>query len=96
MSMQVITLYQQWAKSTKYFVLALIKYFPLQKFKLIGENTQDKFEMFDELPQELKLEIAKSLSSRDLVNFAQASQYYLALFKPLIDVRKLLHHVMHG
>ncbi|KTD42505.1 hypothetical protein [Legionella quateirensis] len=57
---------------------------------------QDKFEMFDELPAELKIETAQSLSNRDLVNLAQTSKYYLALFKPVIDVRKLLHHVTRG
>ncbi len=57
---------------------------------------RDKFEMFDELPVDLELEIAQNLSSRDLVNLAQTSKYHLALFKPMVDVSKLLHHVAHG
>jgi len=60
---------------------------------------QSKFDKFDELAPELKCEIAKNLSNRDLVNLAQTSRYHLALFKPMIDVRKLfalLHHVTRG
>ncbi|MDP1602047.1 MAG: F-box protein [Legionella sp.] len=59
-------------------------------------NGQSKFEKFDELPSELQIETAKNLSNRDLLNFAQTSKYHLALFKPMIDVRKLLHHVTRG
>ncbi|CAM2924533.1 TPA: F-box protein [Legionella pneumophila] len=55
-----------------------------------------KFEKFNELLRELKIETAQNLSNRDLVNFAQTSKYHLALFKPVIDVRKLLHHVTRG
>ncbi|QEY51317.1 F-box protein [Legionella longbeachae] len=57
---------------------------------------QNKFEMFDELPVELELETAQNLSNRDLVNLAQTSKYHLSLFKPMVDVRKLLHHVVRG
>ncbi|KTD48118.1 hypothetical protein Lrub_1482 [Legionella rubrilucens] len=57
---------------------------------------QSKFEKFNELLPELKIETAQNLSNRDLVNFAQTSKYHLALFKPVIDVRKLLHHVTRG
>lgn len=57
---------------------------------------QSKFEKFNELPPELKIETAQNLSNRDLVNLAQTSRYHLALFKPMIDVRKLLHHVTRG
>lgn len=57
---------------------------------------QSKFEKFNELPPELKIETAQNLSNRDLVNLAQTSKYHLALFKPVIDVRKLLHHVTRG
>lgn len=56
---------------------------------------QSKFEI-NELPPELKIETAQNLSNRDLVNLAQTSKYHLALFKPVIDVRKLLHHVTRG
>nr|HAT8715266.1 F-box protein [Legionella jordanis] len=57
---------------------------------------QSKSETFNELPPELKIETAQNLSNRDLVNLAQTSKYHLALFKPVIDVRKLLHHVTRG
>ncbi len=57
---------------------------------------KDKFEMYDKLPPELKIEIAQNLSTADLVDLAQASKYHLALFKPMVDVRKLLHHVVRG
>ncbi len=57
---------------------------------------QSKFEKFNELPPELKSEPAQNLSNRDLVNLAQTSKYHLALFQPVIDVRKLLHHVTRG
>ncbi len=57
---------------------------------------QSKFEKFNELPPELKIETAQNLSNRDLVNLAQTSKYHLALFKTVIDVRKLLHHVTRG
>ena len=59
-----------------------------QKYRgLVGDN---------KLPAELKIETAQNLSNRDLVNLAQTSKYHLALFKPVIDVRKLLHHVTRG
>lgn len=57
---------------------------------------QDKFEMFDELPVELELKTAQKLSNRDLVNLAQTSKYHLSLFKPMVDIPKLLHHVVRG
>ena len=57
---------------------------------------QSKFEKFNELPTALKIETAQNLSNRDLVNLAKTSKYHLALFKPVIDVRKLLHHVTRG
>lgn len=57
---------------------------------------QSKIESFNELLPELKIETAQNLSTRDLVNLAQTSKYHLALFKPVIDVRKLLHPVTRG
>jgi len=57
---------------------------------------QAKFEKFNELAEELKLETAQKLSYLDLVTFAQTSKYHRALFQPLMDVRKLLHHVTRG
>lgn len=53
-------------------------------------------ELFDRLPPETQIEIAQNLSNRDLVNLAQTSKYRLDLFKPVIDVSKLLHHVARG
>lgn len=55
-----------------------------------------EFEKFNELPPELKIETAQSLSNPDLVNLAMTSKYHLSLFQPMIDIRKLLHHVVHG
>ncbi len=57
---------------------------------------QSKFEKFNELPPELKIEITQNLSNRELVNLSLASKYHLNFFQPLIDVRKLLHHVTRG
>lgn len=51
---------------------------------------------FTQLPSELQLEIAKNLSTGDLVNLAKTSKYHLFLFKPMIDARNLLHHVVRG
>ncbi|WP_019215729.1 hypothetical protein [Legionella tunisiensis] len=59
-----------------------------------AKSTRGKFEMLDELPVEP--ETAKHLSNRGLVNLAQTSKYHLSLFKPMVDVRKLLHHVVRG
>ncbi|KTC66329.1 SidC homolog (plasmid) [Legionella adelaidensis] len=56
---------------------------------------QDKFEMFDELPEDVKIETTQSLSNRDLVNLAKTSKYHLALFKPVMDARKILHKLLH-
>src|SRR5690554_3177705 len=53
-------------------------------------------ELFNKLQKELKLEITQSVSSRDLVNLAQASKYHLALFKPIVDARKLLPYAVRG
>lgn len=57
---------------------------------------QSKFEKFNELPTELEIETAQNLSNRDLVSLAQTSKYLWALFKPVIDDRKLLRHVTRG
>lgn len=58
-----------------------------------------KFDTVNELASELQVKIAQNLSNGDLVNWTQTSQYHLALFKPEIDIRKLLpllHHVTRG
>ncbi|QRN03472.1 F-box protein [Legionella sp. MW5194] len=57
---------------------------------------ESKFENFNDLPEELKIETAQNLSNRELVNLSITSKYHLNLFQPLIDVRKLLHHVTRG
>lgn len=57
---------------------------------------RSKFENLNELPPELKIAAANNLSNRALVNLAQTSKYHLALFQPMIDVRKLLHYVALG
>lgn len=57
---------------------------------------QSKFEKSNELPPEIKIETTQYLANRDLVKWAEISKDHLALFKPMIDVRKLLHHVTRG
>ena len=58
---------------------------------------QSKFENFnEELPEDLKIETAQNLSNRELVDLSITSKYHLNFFQPLIDVRKLLHHVTRG
>ncbi|HAU1410281.1 F-box protein [Legionella pneumophila serogroup 1] len=57
---------------------------------------RDKFELYDELAQEIQHETGVGLSSPDLVNLAIASTNHWVLFKPMIDVRKLLHYVVRG
>ncbi|APF03019.1 TPA: F-box protein [Legionella pneumophila] len=58
--------------------------------------TQDKFETFDQLTKDLQIEIAQNLLNGGLLNLAQTSKYHLALFKPVVDVRKLLYCVVRG
>ncbi|KTC86769.1 hypothetical protein [Legionella brunensis] len=57
---------------------------------------QSKFENFNDLPKELKIETAPNLSNRELANLSITSKYHFNLFEPLIAVRKLLHHVTRG
>lgn len=57
---------------------------------------QDKFEMFNELPKELGLETAQNLPTYELVNLSQTSKHHLSFFKPMVEVRKLLHYVVRG
>lgn len=49
-----------------------------------------------QLPKEIKHETAKQLSITDVVNVARTSTENLEFFKPIADVRKLLHHVTRG
>lgn len=58
--------------------------------------TQDKFEKFDELTKDLQIETAQNLLNRGLVNLTQTSKPHLVLFKPMVDVRKLLYCVVCG
>ena len=57
---------------------------------------RSKFENVNDLPEKPKIEPAKNLSNRELINLSITSKYHLKLFQPLIDVRKLLHHVTRG
>ena len=60
---------------------------------------QDTFDLFDHLPYELQWLIAQYLSDSDLISLARVSKSHLGLFKPMIDIRKLLqllHCVVHG
>ncbi|KGP64467.1 hypothetical protein EP47_11940 [Legionella norrlandica] len=56
---------------------------------------QDQIEL-DKLSQDSQIETGQYLSNRDLVSLSRASKHHFALFKPLIAVRKLLHHVVCG
>lgn len=55
-----------------------------------------KFEFFGKLLSELKIEIARTLPKNDLAKLVESSKIHLKLFKPLLDVQKLLHHTVRG
>lgn len=58
---------------------------------------QDKFELSDELlPLEIYYDVGQRSSNSDLLNFALTSTEHLKLFKPMLDVRKFLGHVVRG
>lgn len=61
---------------------------------------QSKFDKLNDLPQELKVEIAQNLPLPDLANFSKTSKYQMGLFKPQMEERKELHaflrHVAWG
>ncbi|HAT8179865.1 TPA: F-box protein [Legionella pneumophila] len=58
---------------------------------------QDKFELSDELlPLEIHYEIGQCFSNSDLLNFALTSKGHLTLFQAMLDVRKILLHVVRG
>lgn len=61
-----------------------------------AKSMQPKFELFDELPLELQIKTAQNLSNPDLVSFSMRSKDHFALFKPMVDVNKLLYHVARG
>ncbi|QEY51977.1 F-box protein [Legionella longbeachae] len=54
------------------------------------------FELFNQLPPELKIEISKYLTPDDLVHLAKTSKNHWALFQPLAEVPKFLHYVVRG
>jgi hypothetical protein len=56
----------------------------------------DKFELFDMLLSDIQNETAQCLATPDLVYLDMTSKKHLAFFKPLVDVRKLLHYVVLG
>lgn len=51
---------------------------------------------FDKLPLRLLSKAANKLSTHDLMNLAINSKRHCTLFKPLLDIRKLLHHVVRS
>ncbi|MCE0723828.1 MULTISPECIES: F-box protein [Legionella] len=60
------------------------------------ERIQNKFEFFNQLAKDLKTETALHLPTPDLIKLSMISKKYRAFFKPMLDVRKLLHHVARG
>lgn len=54
------------------------------------------FELFDELPLEIQCEVAQNLSTPDLAQISTVSKKHWNLFKPLVNDRKLLPHVVCG
>ena len=60
------------------------------------ENFNEELPVNKELPADLKIETAQNLSNHELVDLSITSKYHLNFFQPLIDVRKLLHHVTRG
>ena len=57
----------------------------------------NKFDVVKKLAPDLQKRITpQNLSNHDLVKLARTSKYHLKLFQPLIDIRKLLHHVTRG
>nr|WP_255666662.1 MULTISPECIES: F-box protein [unclassified Legionella] len=48
------------------------------------------------MPPEIRREIAQCLSTPDLVNFTMASKKHWDFFKPILNVRKLLNHIVRG
>jgi hypothetical protein len=58
---------------------------------------QDKFELSEEfLPQDIHNKVEQLSATPDLLNFAMTSKGYFKLFKPMLDVRKLLLQVVRG
>lgn len=56
----------------------------------------NKFELFDEIPPEIQDETAQYLLAPELLNLTLATKEHWALFKPILDVCKFLHHVVRG
>ncbi|HRD70311.1 MAG TPA: F-box protein [Legionella sp.] len=61
---------------------------------------EQKFEFFNQLPQDIKTETVSHLSTPDLLKFSEASHKSRAFLKPLLEQRKslqnFLHHVVRG
>ena len=61
---------------------------------------EQKFEFFNQLPQDIKTETISHLSTPDLLKFSVASHGSRALLKPVLEQRKSLqkfiHHVVRG
>ncbi len=68
---------------------------------LIGKVTEDKF-AFNELPDEIKYEIASFLTTKDFINLSKTTKSNSPFFttnqhlKQGYEVRKFLHHVVRG
>ncbi len=69
---------------------------------LFGKVTEDKFEHYDELPKEIKYEIARLLPTTDYTNLSMTAKSNSPFFSKNqylnqgYKVRKLLHHVVRG
>ncbi|HHF7375048.1 hypothetical protein [Legionella bozemanae] len=59
-------------------------------------SIKNKFELFSHLAKDIKTETAQHLSTPDLIKISMTSKEYRTFFKPMLDVRKLLHHVVRG
>ncbi|AMP88410.1 F-box protein [Legionella pneumophila] len=62
----------------------------------------DKFELFDELPFDIRAEVTRFLSTKDFINLSMTSKSNSPFFstnqhlKPIYEARKFLHHVVCG
>ena len=57
---------------------------------------QDKFDLFTKLPEAIQNEACQALSTSDLVTLSTIAKRPLTLFTAVIDIRKILHHVVRG
>ncbi|BCA95594.1 hypothetical protein TUM19329_19550 [Legionella antarctica] len=56
----------------------------------------DKLDILGQLPQDIKFATAYYLPTSDLINLSTISRKHWNLFKPMLDVRRFLFHVVHG